>query len=61
MNRRQEEFTSARLLEVVAKSRQLSAKEIVQAIETAVAEHRAGCAPNDDMTIVVVRMTDGGS
>jgi phosphoserine phosphatase RsbU/P len=60
MNRRQEEFTSARLLDVVAKSRQLSAKEIVQAIETAVAEHRAGCAPNDDMTIVVVRMTDGG-
>ena len=33
------------------------AAEIVQAINRAVEEHRAGFPPNDDMTVVVVRMT----
>jgi sigma-B regulation protein RsbU (phosphoserine phosphatase) len=58
MNSRQEEFGSNRLLEVVSKSRQLTAREIVHAITEAVAEHRAGFAPNDDTTVVVVRMGD---
>ena len=57
MNRRSEEFTSARLVDVVSRHRHLGASEIVTAIQQAVAAHRAGFAPNDDMTIVAVKLT----
>jgi sigma-B regulation protein RsbU (phosphoserine phosphatase) len=57
MNERGDEFTAARLLQVVRSARQRSAAEIVQAINQAVLEHRAGFPPNDDMTIVAVRIT----
>jgi sigma-B regulation protein RsbU (phosphoserine phosphatase) len=56
MNSRGEEFTSARLIEVVRKSRALPAKDIVHAIVEAVAEHRAGFAPNDDMTVIALKI-----
>ncbi len=52
------EFTPARLVEVVRRSRDLSAAQITQNIVSAVAEHRAGFPSNDDMTVVVVRITD---
>jgi sigma-B regulation protein RsbU (phosphoserine phosphatase) len=52
-----EEFGSARLLDVVARWRQASMPEIVQAIKVAVEEHRAGFPANDDMTIVAVKLT----
>ena len=51
------EFGSARLLEVVAASRQKSAREIVDAIFAAVQDFRGETPPNDDMTAVAVRMT----
>jgi sigma-B regulation protein RsbU (phosphoserine phosphatase) len=57
MNEEGQEFTAARLLEVVGASRDLSAKAIVDAIFKAVAEWRGETPPNDDMTAVVVRMT----
>jgi phosphoserine phosphatase RsbU/P len=57
MNRRGDEFGSDRLRQVVSKTRDLSAKEIVNAIVTAVDEHRAGFAPNDDTTVVVLKFT----
>jgi len=57
MNSRSEEFTSARLVDVVSRHRHLGASEIVTAIQQAVAAHRAGFAPNDDMTIVAVKLT----
>jgi sigma-B regulation protein RsbU (phosphoserine phosphatase) len=57
MNRRGEEFTSARVLEVVEAAQALPAAEIVQAIVGAVDEHRAGFAPNDDTTVVVLKIT----
>jgi sigma-B regulation protein RsbU (phosphoserine phosphatase) len=56
MNERGEEFTSARLIQVVRSARTRTAREIVQAITEAVIEHRAGHPPNDDMTIVVVKI-----
>jgi len=56
MNSRGEEFTSARLIDVVQRHRDLSAREIVQAVLQAVDDHRAGFAPNDDTTVVVLRM-----
>ena len=59
MNSQQEEFTPGRLVEVVARSRGGTAREIVQAIQDAVAEHRGGYPPNDDMTVVAVKMAEG--
>ena len=55
MNGRSEEFTPERLKAVVEASRGLQAREIVEAISAAVDTHRAGAAPNDDTTIVVVK------
>ena len=52
------EFTSERLIEVIKATRQATAREIVQAIVQAVHTHRAGAPPNDDMTVVVLRVTD---
>jgi phosphoserine phosphatase RsbU/P len=56
MNSRFEEFTSARLIDVVSRTREQTAREIVHAIVDAVAEHRAGHPPNDDTTVVVLKM-----
>ena len=57
MNRRNEEFSSERLIEVVRRTRNLTAREIVQAVLQAVDEHRAGHPPNDDTTVVALRIT----
>ena len=57
MNSNGDEFSSERLIEVVAKSRHLSAAEIVHAIIQSVDDHRAGFAPNDDTTVVAVKLT----
>jgi sigma-B regulation protein RsbU (phosphoserine phosphatase) len=57
MNERSEEFGAARLMEVVGLTRTRSAKEIVDAIFEAVEAHRDGFPPNDDTTIVAVRIT----
>ena len=58
MNEKGDEFTPARLIQVVERTRHLTAREIVHAIVEAVAEHRAGFAPNDDMTVVALKMND---
>ena len=57
MNENGQEFTGERLLEVVGRSRDLPAKAIVDAIFAAVAVWRGETPPNDDMTAVVVRIT----
>ena len=57
MNSRGEEFSAARLTEVVQASRQLPAAEIVKAVFQAVDEHRAGFPPNDDTTVVALKIT----
>lgn len=58
MNEHSHEFTQARLLEVVKQTRHLPASQIVQAIVTAVTEHRGGHPPNDDMTVVAVKIAE---
>jgi sigma-B regulation protein RsbU (phosphoserine phosphatase) len=58
MNERHQEFSTPRLLNIVFDHRELPAAQIVQRIVSAVAEHRAGFAPNDDMTVVVVKIGD---
>jgi sigma-B regulation protein RsbU (phosphoserine phosphatase) len=57
MNAAGEEFTSDRLMDVVGAARDLPASEIVARVAGAVEAHRAGSAPNDDSTIVVLRIT----
>jgi len=61
MNSKGEEFTSSRLVDVVAACRGKSAQETVAAIAAAVEAHRAGFPPNDDTTIVVFRYCLKGS
>ncbi len=57
MNEQGQEFTGERLIEVVARSKELPAKALVDTIFAAVAEWRGETPPNDDMTAVVVRIT----
>lgn len=57
MNDASEEFTSARLMEVVQQSVTLPAARIVEAIVAAVEHWRAGAPSNDDMTAVVLKIT----
>ena len=57
MNTRGEEFTAARLLDVVNEARAHSAREIVQAVVSAVETWRDGAPPNDDMTAVVLKFS----
>ena len=57
MNALGQEFTSTRLLEVVARNRELPPAKMVDAIFAAVAEWRGDTPPNDDMTAVAMRIT----
>jgi sigma-B regulation protein RsbU (phosphoserine phosphatase) len=57
MNVNGDEFGTARLIEVVERSRHLDAKSVVSEIVAAVDAFRAGMAPNDDMTAVAVKIT----
>ena len=57
MNRKSDEFGSSRLIDVVSKTRHLTAKEIVFSIVEAVEAHRAGFPPNDDTTVVALKIT----
>jgi sigma-B regulation protein RsbU (phosphoserine phosphatase) len=57
MNGRGQEFTASRLVDVVARTRDLPAGKIVNAILQAVSDWRGDAPPNDDMTAVVVRIT----
>jgi sigma-B regulation protein RsbU (phosphoserine phosphatase) len=56
MNPDGEEFTAARLIDVVSQSRELPARGIVENIFRGVAEWRGEAAPNDDMTAVAVKI-----
>jgi sigma-B regulation protein RsbU (phosphoserine phosphatase) len=51
------EFGAERLLKIVSDVRSRSAREIVDAIFTAVQDFRADTPPNDDMTAVALRIT----
>lgn len=57
MNREGREFGAARLIEQVGAARQASAREIVDRIVAAVEDFRGAIPPNDDMTIVAVKIT----
>jgi sigma-B regulation protein RsbU (phosphoserine phosphatase) len=54
------EFTTSRLQGVVEAARSQTAAQIVQGIVNAVAEHRGGYPPNDDLTVVAVKIAESG-
>jgi serine phosphatase RsbU (regulator of sigma subunit) len=58
MNAAWQEFTASRLIDVVARTRELPAQQIVSAIFDAVREWRGDAPPNDDMTAVVVKIKE---
>ncbi|HEU4939973.1 MAG TPA: GAF domain-containing SpoIIE family protein phosphatase [Vicinamibacterales bacterium] len=57
MNAQGQEFTAARLIEVVAGLREQPAAKVVERIFEAVSQWRGDTPPNDDMTAVAVRIT----
>jgi phosphoserine phosphatase RsbU/P len=57
MNAQGQEFTAARLLDVVAGLREQPAAKVVERIFEAVSQWRGDTPPNDDMTAVAVRIT----
>jgi sigma-B regulation protein RsbU (phosphoserine phosphatase) len=58
MNIAGEEFSAGRLMDVVQGSAGQPAAEVVSRIAKAVEEHRSGFPPNDDTTIVALRITE---
>jgi sigma-B regulation protein RsbU (phosphoserine phosphatase) len=57
MNGQGQEFTAARLIDVVAGVREQPASKVVENIFQAVSQWRGDTPPNDDMTAVAVRIT----
>jgi sigma-B regulation protein RsbU (phosphoserine phosphatase) len=57
MNEEGEEFTERRLIEVVHASRDLPARGVVEAVDAAVARFRGDAPPNDDTTVLVLKIT----
>ena len=53
-----EQFGLARIKQVVIKSRDRSAAEIVQSLRNAMTQHCGGSSPHDDVTVVVVKSTE---
>jgi sigma-B regulation protein RsbU (phosphoserine phosphatase) len=56
MNVNGDEYGAERLIEMVAQSRELTPRAVVDAIFEAVEAFRDGFPPNDDMTAVAVRI-----
>jgi phosphoserine phosphatase RsbU/P len=58
MNQAGDEFSGDGVMRVLREARQLPSKDIVAHLSKAVDDHRAGFPPNDDTTIVVLRITE---
>ena len=55
-NGQQEQFGDDRLLELMADMQNLSSREVIDRLKEAVEQHRAGVEPNDDLTLMCVRL-----
>jgi serine phosphatase RsbU (regulator of sigma subunit) len=55
-NPAQEQFGDERLLEFLRNCQCTSAQEVVEAISTEVERHRNGAEPNDDMTLMYLKV-----
>lgn len=55
-NRQQEQFSDERLLELLEKTPFESSKQMIELLSTEVEKHRDGAEPNDDLTMLCVRV-----
>ncbi len=58
MNSAGDEFGQDRVIKIVEESRSQPAAEVIARLNAAVEVHRAGFAPNDDTTVVALRITE---
>ena len=56
-NQSQEQFGDDRLVELLQTMGDAKAQKVVETLRTAVEEHRQGAEPNDDMTIMCLRVS----
>ena len=55
-NPEQEQFGDKRLLDILRDTQFDTARQVVEALETEVAQHRNGAEPNDDLTMMCLRV-----
>ena len=55
-NPEQEQFGDERLLDILRDTQFDTARQVVEALETEVAQHRNGAEPNDDLTMMCLRV-----
>jgi serine phosphatase RsbU (regulator of sigma subunit) len=56
-NRQQEQFTDERLLELLASTPFESSRQTIEMLRQEVEKHRDGAEPNDDLTMLCVKVT----
>ena len=56
MNNEKEQFGNERLLELMADTGALTACQVVEMLKDAVEKHREGAAPNDDLTMLCIKL-----
>ena len=56
-NTQQELLGNARLLELMADTQSLTARQVIEKLKNAVEEHRAGADPNDDLTLMCLSIS----
>ena len=56
-NSRQERLGDGRILELMAGAKALSSRQVIDRLCEAVAQHRAGTEPNDDLTLMCLKLT----
>ena len=57
MNKEHEQFGDDRILEIIAESKDRTACQVVEALRAAVEQHRNGAAPNDDLTLLCLKIS----
>ena len=57
-NLQQELLGNERLLELMADAKSLDSHQVIDMLKTAVEEHRAGAAPNDDLTLMCLTINN---
>ena len=55
-NRQQEQFGDDRLLDILRTSRSENAQQLVEMLAAEVEQHRDGAEPNDDLTMMCIRI-----
>jgi serine phosphatase RsbU (regulator of sigma subunit) len=55
-NTEQEQFSDERILEVLSRTNYTTSKEVIDALVEEVEKHRNGADPNDDLTMLCLRI-----